>query len=171
MEQSSETTKLQIIYDASAKLTKESPYLNECLEVSPALQNMLCNVSAWCRLKPVAKTGDLKQAFLQIRINEDDRDALRFHCIIDREILEAVVLLFTGLMFGLSPSPFELEGTIKYHLERYEQDQPQTIIELKQNMYVDDVIGGGDNVELQSIQEEHRQNIQWSWLQVTQMEL
>ena len=80
-------------------------------------------------------------------------------------------MLFTGLMFGLSPSPFELEGTIKYHLERYEQDQPQTIIELKQNMYVDDVIGGGDNVELQSIQEEHRQNIQWSWLQVTQMEL
>ena len=114
MEKSSETTKLQIIYDASAKLTKESPYLNECLEVSPALQNMLCNVSAWCRLKPVAKTGDLEQAFLQIRINEDDRDALRFHCIIDREILETVVLLFTRLMFGLSPSPFVLEGTIKF---------------------------------------------------------
>ena len=42
--------------------------------------------------------GDLKQAFLLIRINEDDQDAVRFHCIQDRKILETVVLRFTRLM-------------------------------------------------------------------------
>ena len=84
-----------------------------------------------CRLKPVAITGYLKSDFLQIRSNEDDRDALRFHWIKNREILETVVLPFTRLMFGLSLSPFVLEGTIIHQLEGYEQDQPQTIMELK----------------------------------------
>ena len=70
--------------------------------------------------------GDLKQAFLLIRINEDDQDAVRFHCIQDRKMLETVVLRFTRLMFGLSPSPFVPKDTIKHHLERCEKDQPET---------------------------------------------
>ena len=32
-------------------------------------------------------------------------------------------------------------------MEQYEKDQPETLMELKQSMYVDDVIGGGDNME------------------------
>ena len=147
MKQSAEATKLQIIYDASAKPTKAGPSLNECLEVGPALQNTLWNVLTRCRFKPVALTGDLKQAFLQNKINEGDRDSLRFNWIKDREILETMVLRFTRLMLGLSLSPFVLEGTIKHHLERYLKDQPETIMELKQSMYVDDVIGGGDSME------------------------
>jgi hypothetical protein len=31
------------------------------------------------RFHPVALTGDLKQAFLQVRIKQAERDALRFH--------------------------------------------------------------------------------------------
>lgn len=38
------TTKLRIVYGASAKPTKASPFLNECLEIGPALQKTLCNV-------------------------------------------------------------------------------------------------------------------------------
>ena len=104
-----------------------------------------------CRLKPVAPTGDLKQAFLQIRINKDDRDSLRFYWIKDREILETVVLRFTHLMFGLSPSPFAIEGTKKQKLEQYKKDQPETVIELKQSIYVGDVTWGGDNTEFAKI--------------------
>ena len=104
-----------------------------------------------CRLKPVAPIGDLKQAFLQIRINKDDRDSLRFYWIKDCEILETVVLRFTRLMFGLSPSPFAIEGTIKQKLEQYKKDQPETVIELKQSIYVGDVTWGGDNTEFAKI--------------------
>ena len=50
-------------------------------------------------------------------------------------------------MFRLSPSPFVLEGTIKYHLDWYDKDKLETVMELNQSMYVDDVIGGGDNME------------------------
>ena len=97
---------------------------------------MLCEISCYNR----------KQAFLQIKINEDDRDAMRFNWIKDREILKTVILRFTCLMFGLSPSPFVLEGTIKHHLERYEQDQPQAVAKLKKNVCWWRV-GEGDNVE------------------------
>ena len=72
---------------------------------------------------------------------------MRFHWIKDREILETVALRFTRLMFGLLPSPFVLEGTIKHYLDRYEKSQPETVMELKQSMYVDDMIKGGDNME------------------------
>ena len=33
----------------------------------------------------MALTGDMKQVFLQVRIREEDRDALRFHWISDLE--------------------------------------------------------------------------------------
>ena len=76
---------------------------------------------------------------LKTSLPTDDRDSLRFHWIKDREILETVVLRFTRLMFGLYPSLFAIEDTIKHKLERYKKDQPETVIELKQNMYVGDV--------------------------------
>ena len=59
----------------------------------------------------------LKTSLPTIRINKDERDAIRFHWIKDCEILETEVFRFTYLMFELSPSPFVLKGTIKHYLE------------------------------------------------------
>lgn len=55
------------------------------------------------------------KVFLQIRINEDDREAMRGHWIKDRVILETVVLQLTRLMSGILQSPFVLEDTIKHN--------------------------------------------------------
>ena len=79
------TTKLRIVFDASAKPSEDSPSLNECLETGPPLQNLLWNVLVRNRLKPVALTADIKKAFLQVRIRPEDRDALRFHWIKDKD--------------------------------------------------------------------------------------
>ena len=59
--------------------------------------------------------------------------------------MEAVVLQLTCLMFELSPSPIELKGTTKPHLEWYKKYQPKTVMWLRKSMH--DVIGGGDNME------------------------
>lgn len=74
-----ESTKLRIVYDASARAYPVAPILNDCLNAGPPHQNHLWNVLARMRFHPVALTGDLKQAFLQVRIKQAERDALRFH--------------------------------------------------------------------------------------------
>ena len=81
--ENAESTKIRIVYDASARANTSVPSINECLEIGPPLQNHLWNVLVRSRFYPVAIAGDLKQAFLQIRVRREDRDALRFYWIKD----------------------------------------------------------------------------------------
>ena len=66
------------MYDASAKRDRNSPSLNECLEIGSPLQRKIMYILLIVRFKPVFLPGDIKQAFLQIVIKEAERDALRF---------------------------------------------------------------------------------------------
>lgn len=75
----SETKKLRILYDASARGNDSTPSLNYCLNVGPPLQNQLWKVLVRGRFHAVALAGDIKKAFLQVHIRSEDRDALRFH--------------------------------------------------------------------------------------------
>ena len=122
--ESAETTKLRIVYDASARENQNSPSLNECLETGPPLQNHLWQVLIRGRFHPVALTGDLKQAFLQVRIREEDRDVMRFYWFKDLKTKEVVTLRFTRALFGLSPSPLLLGGAIQQHLEKHVEQHP-----------------------------------------------
>ena len=104
------------MYDASSRANPKVPSLNDCLETGPPLQNLLWNALVRNRFHPVAVTGDLKQAFLQVRIRENERDVLHFHWLKDLQTKEIEVLRFTRALFGLAPSPFLLAGVIKEHL-------------------------------------------------------
>ncbi|KAK3748481.1 hypothetical protein QZH41_017559 [Actinostola sp. cb2023] len=66
--EAAESTKLRVVYDASARAYDNAASLNECLNPGPPLQNQLWNVLVRARFHPVAITGDIKQAFLQVRI-------------------------------------------------------------------------------------------------------
>ena len=78
-----QTTKILVVYDASAIASPTAPSLNDCLYPGTPLQNMLWSVLVHHRLFPVALCGDIEKAFLQIRIKEQERDAKRFHWKID----------------------------------------------------------------------------------------
>ena len=67
------------MYDASAKVSDKAPSRNDCLETGPPLQNHLWSVLTRNRFYPIAVVGDLRQAFLQVRVKEEDRNALKFH--------------------------------------------------------------------------------------------
>ena len=77
MRESAESTKIRIVFNGSARANERSPSLNDCLETGPPLQNLLWNVLVRNRFKAVALAGDLKQAFLQIRI----REQAMIHCV------------------------------------------------------------------------------------------
>ena len=140
-----ESTKLRVVFDASAREDNRSPSLNDCLETGPSLQNLLWNVVVRNRMKPIALAGDIKKAFLQVRIRGEDRDALRFHWIKDIQTEEVETLRFSRVMFGLTQSPFLLGGTIEQHLAGYGNQAKELIEEIRRSLYVDDLISGGYN--------------------------
>ena len=69
--ENAESRKIRIVYDASARENASISSLKECLEIGPPLQNQVWNVLIRNRFYPVAITGDLKQAFLQIRVRRE----------------------------------------------------------------------------------------------------
>ena len=141
-----ETTKLRVVYDCSARGGKGLPSLNDCLEPGPALQNKLWDVLVRGRFQSVALAGDMRKAFLQVRIREGERDALRFHWLRDLHSTEIQTLRFTRALFGLAPSPFLLGGVVEQHLESWSDRLPESVAEILRSLYVDDLISGGPTV-------------------------
>ena len=90
----------------------------------------------------MALAGDLKQAFLQVRIREEDRDLMRFHWLKDLKTKQVEPLRFTRALFGLSTSPFLLGGVIDQHLRNLQQNFPNEVEEVKRSLHVDDLITG-----------------------------
>ncbi|GFR00909.1 integrase catalytic domain-containing protein [Trichonephila clavata] len=85
----------------------------------------------------------MKQAFLQILLNEEDRDVTKFLFSNDPfdESQPPSVYRFTKVLFGISSSPFLLSATIKHHLKKYSEKYTDTVNFLNENIYVDDILG------------------------------
>ena len=86
------------VVSESARANSGAPSLSECSNPGPPLQNQLRNVLVRAPFHPVAIAGDIKQAFLQVRIREEDCDALRFHWLKDLSSQTVEALRFTGAL-------------------------------------------------------------------------
>ena len=106
---------------------------------------MLWDVLVRNRMKPVALCTGLRKASLQIRIRECERDFLRFHWIKNHNVSDTEILRFAGLVFGLIQSPFILVATLQSCLSKYEKTYPTETEEIKNSMYLDDMISRGNN--------------------------
>lgn len=71
-----ESRELRIVFDASSHNNLKS--LNKNLETGPTLTADLVRMLLNFRRHGIALVADIEQAFLEIGIREDDRDALRF---------------------------------------------------------------------------------------------
>ena len=98
MKDSAETTKIRIVYDASAKACQTSTSLNQCLETGPPLQNGLWDILICSIFRPTLPCGGIEKAFLQIRIRESQRDALRFHWVSNLDLNKIEVNRFIRLV-------------------------------------------------------------------------
>ena len=70
-----ETTKIRVVYDASARLSNE-PSLNECLYSGPCLLPKIFDILLRFRLRSIGLISDVQQAFLNIEVAEEHRDLL-----------------------------------------------------------------------------------------------
>ena len=145
--QDKDTTKVRVVYDASAKCN--GPSLNDCLHVGPKFNQRINELLFRFRSYPVALVADIERAFLMISVNPDDRDVLRFLWVENPfdDDSKLVMLRFTRVVFGVSSSPFLLNATIKHHLETYRSSKPDLVESLSRLTYVDDIVAGADSEE------------------------
>ena len=97
----------------------------------------------------------LKKAFLQISLNPEHRDYVRFlwfdddkevtsKTIADSEICEYRIC---RVLFGVTSSPFLLTTTLNEHIEKYENIDPQFVEKFKRSLHVDDLNSGGETIQ------------------------
>ena len=142
-----ETTKLRVVYDASVR--SEGPSLNNCLYTGPKFnQNIFDILVRFCSYR-FALTADIEKASLMITVKQTDHDALSFLWVdnIKEGELKVVSLRFTRVVFGVSSSPFLLNATIRYHLEKFISVHPALVSHILQSLYVDDLVCGVSSEE------------------------
>ena len=139
------TTKVRVVYDASAK--SDGPSLNDCLLTGLKFNQKILDILIRFRSFCEALTADIEKAFLMISVAESDRDVLRFLWVNDltKDPPDVRTLRFTRVIFGVSSSPFLLNATIKYHLEQHLDSHPDLIQSLLRSTYVDDIITGASS--------------------------
>ena len=141
IKESSQTTKVRPVFDASAK-SHNGVSLNDCLETGPNLIPELPGVlMRFCRWK-IAILADINKAFLMVGVKKEDQDVHRF---LWDDHGSMRVMRFTRVPFGNKSSMFLLIATIRHHLSKYQDSI--TTNEIKENMYVDNWITGCDEIE------------------------
>ena len=138
------TTKVRIVYDASAKPHPLANSVNECMHTGPPLQPLLWDVMVRARMSTNLILADLQKAFLQVGIKEEDRDAFRFLFNVNGKEEH---LRFTRVPFGVEASPFMLGATLQYHFDQQPAKFDDTVQALRENTYVDNLMKTASHVE------------------------
>ena len=86
------TAKVRIVYDVSWKGEKTGTSLNDCLHVGPSLNPLLYDKLLRFQENKIVIVGDIEKAFLNIGIDKEDRDSVRFLWLKDPLDLSRVVV-------------------------------------------------------------------------------
>jgi hypothetical protein len=144
--------KWHIVSDASSHEQGASS-LNDALEMGPNLLPELFAMLLRFRLPPVAITGDIHQAFLQLQLDEKDRDLTRFFWYrVTRDDRgeyittdEVISYRFTRLSFGLTCSPFLPSASVRELAETHKDTFPTAAMLVDRSTFMDDFVAGADD--------------------------
>ena len=136
------TTKLRVVYDASAR-SKNGIILNEAHYQGPIILPQLVGILLRARGYPIVAVGDVEKAFLQISLYPSERDVTRFLWVQDISLLaegsNLIPYRFTRVPFGIVSSPFLLAAVLQRQLETENSWLANSI---KENLHVDNVLIG-----------------------------
>ena len=141
---SSTTTKLRVVFDASAKTTSGLSY-NDTLAVGPMLHMTLDKILMRFRMYRVALTGDVQKMYREILLAPSDQN---FHRFVWRAQVNDPVTEFcmNRVTFGVTSSPYVAVKTLQQVAEDFGKDHPGMVDHIKKSFYVDDLLGGADTV-------------------------
>lgn len=113
-----ETTKTRVVFDASSHVQGEFS-LNDTLYTDPCLLPFLYDILLRFCVGKIGLAFDIKQTFLQIEIDEQHRDYLRFLWYLKPDDEYPNIFRFKRVTFGINCGPFLLNGTIATHLQKF----------------------------------------------------
>lgn len=140
------TTKVRPVFDGSAK-EKNFPSINECLEKGPNLIELIPSIINRFRFGRFGVIADIKKAFLQIGLQENDRPFLKFLWRKNGKNENLTVYQHKRVVFGISSSPFLLGATLEFHLKNVPGHYWETAHTLLKSFYVDNLVCSVNTIE------------------------
>ena len=139
----SSTSKLRIVFDASAK-TASGTSLNDHLLVGPTVHPPLIDVLLRFRKFKVALTTDVSRMYRAIRLPDDQKDLHRF--VWREDPKEPIVdYRMTRLTFGVSASSYAANMALRQNVIDHSESYPQASQAALKSFYVDDGLLGADS--------------------------
>ncbi|XP_039443988.1 uncharacterized protein LOC120424032 [Culex pipiens pallens] len=139
---SSSSTKLRVVFDASAKAGKYS--LNDVLKVGPTVQNDLFSIVLRFRRHPVAFTADVVKMYRQVRVHPSDTPYQRIFWRKDPNERLRVLELNT-VTYGTASAPFLATRCLVEQAESAKGRFPAAAKIVIEDMYVDDMLSGASS--------------------------
>ncbi|XP_033314648.1 uncharacterized protein LOC117213409 [Bombus bifarius] len=152
IKESSQTTKLRVVFDGSAPTTT-GVSLNDVLHTGPKLQDNLFFILLRFRSHQYVITGDVEKMYRQFLVRPEDR---KFQQILWRNSDgEVDTYQLNTVTFGLSAAPDLAIRCLKQLADDGGHRYPRAATVLQRDFYVDDVLTGVDRkVEARSLRTE-----------------
>ncbi|XP_051171916.1 uncharacterized protein LOC127288483 [Leptopilina boulardi] len=144
LKESSETTKLRVVFDASAK-TSTGISLNNCLKVGPTLQQDIFSIILRFRTHQYALTTDIEKMYRQILVDEHDTP---YQQLLYRENQNETIKIYRAktVTYGTASAPYLAIRTLFQLADDIKSEFPKVSNILKRDFYVDDGITGADTI-------------------------
>ena len=144
----SKSTPIRMICDPSAKM-KNNVSLNECLDPGPSLLPKIFDLLVRNRCFKFALIGDVKSAYMNMRVQEEFRDLLRFMWVSDihSDNPEIVFRRFVSVLHGLNAAPFILGAVFDNHMNKYAETNQEIVEKFLRDIYMDDLISGAQRFD------------------------
>ena len=139
---SSNTTKVRAVFDASAKTTNHKS-LNDLLAVGPTLHPTLDQILLKFRTYAVAISGDITKMYREVLLHPEDRPLHRFIWR-KEETSDWTDYQMSRVTFGVAASPYLAVKTLQQAADDFGKEFPEAQWHLKNSFYVDDLMGGAN---------------------------
>lgn len=145
VKESSSTTKVRVVFDASCK-SLDGFSLNDHLLTGPKLQRDIRDILFNWRQYPFSITSDIEKMYRMFKVNPThytyQKIVWRFN---ETDPIEDYLL--TTVTFGTSCAPFLALRCLQYIADMHEIDCPLASAAIRKEFYVDDFLSGGFSVD------------------------
>ncbi|XP_058449236.1 uncharacterized protein LOC131429202 [Malaya genurostris] len=145
LKEASTTTKVRVVFDASCK-TSTGISLNDALLAGPVVQQDLRSIVLRCRTRQIMLVADVEKMFRQIKMDPGDTPLQSIFWRFGTEG-EVETYELTTVTYGTKPAPFLATRTLRQLALDEASHFPLAAKVLEEDVYMDDVITGTDEVQ------------------------